>query len=152
MRRPAAPPAHTEVLAKAQRRKFSAEYKLAMVEEADRATDPGEIGSLLRRKGLYSSWSGGGSAPPARSALCLRSGPQADPPPLGRGEPEVEGASGPSGEETPTGRNHHRRSKNVSALLGITRPETDRDESNLREQLMTAAIELSPVPLKPDLY
>jgi transposase-like protein len=54
-RRPAAPPADTEVLAKAQRRKFTAEYKLAIVEEAGRATDPGQIGSLLRREGLYSS-------------------------------------------------------------------------------------------------
>ncbi len=54
-RRPAAPPAGAEVVAKAQRRKFTTEYKLAIVEEADRATDPGEIGSLLRREGLYSS-------------------------------------------------------------------------------------------------
>ena len=45
-RRPAAPPAaDPEVVAKAQRRKFTAEYKLAIVEEADRATDPGGIGS-----------------------------------------------------------------------------------------------------------
>lgn len=44
-----------EVVAKAQRRKFTAEYKLRIVEEADRATDPGAIGALLRREGLYSS-------------------------------------------------------------------------------------------------
>jgi transposase-like protein len=42
-------------VAKAQRRKFNAEYKLGIVEEADRATDPGAIGALLRREGLYSS-------------------------------------------------------------------------------------------------
>jgi transposase-like protein len=54
--RPAAPPVpDPEVGAKAQRRKFTAEYKLAMVEEAGRATDPGAIGALLRREGLYSS-------------------------------------------------------------------------------------------------
>ena len=55
-RRAAVPPVpDPEVVAKAQRRKFNAEYKLGIVEEADRATDPGAIGALLRREGLYSS-------------------------------------------------------------------------------------------------
>ena len=30
-------------------------YKLRVVEEADRCTEPGEVGRLLRREGLYSS-------------------------------------------------------------------------------------------------
>jgi hypothetical protein len=34
-------PHDPEVVAKAQRRKFTAEYKLGIVEEADHATDPG---------------------------------------------------------------------------------------------------------------
>ncbi len=45
----------TEVLAKAQRRRFSAEYKRRIVHEADRCLRPGEIGALLRREGLYAS-------------------------------------------------------------------------------------------------
>lgn len=45
----------TEVLAKAQRRRFTAEYKRRVLKEADRCTQPGEIGALLRREGLYSS-------------------------------------------------------------------------------------------------
>ena len=44
-----------EVAAKAQRRKFTAEYKLQVVREAERCKEPGEIGALLRREGLYSS-------------------------------------------------------------------------------------------------
>jgi transposase len=44
-----------EVVAKAERRRFSAEYKRRIVREADRCTKPGEIGALLRREGLYSS-------------------------------------------------------------------------------------------------
>jgi transposase len=44
-----------EVVAKAERRRFTAEYKRRMVREADRCTKPGEIGALLRREGLYSS-------------------------------------------------------------------------------------------------
>ena len=44
-----------EVAAKPKRRQFSAEYRLRILEEADRCTRPGEIGRLLRREGLYSS-------------------------------------------------------------------------------------------------
>lgn len=44
-----------EVLARASRRRFSAEYKLRILEQAAQCSGPGEIGSLLRREGLYSS-------------------------------------------------------------------------------------------------
>lgn len=40
---------------KPKRRRFSAEYKLRILEEADRCTKPGDLGLLLRREGLYSS-------------------------------------------------------------------------------------------------
>ena len=42
-------------MAKAERRRFTAEYKLKVLREADRCKQPGEIGALLRREGLY--WS-----------------------------------------------------------------------------------------------
>ena len=44
-----------EVLAMATRRRFSAEYKLKILREAEACTQPGEIGALLRREGLYFS-------------------------------------------------------------------------------------------------
>jgi len=44
-----------EIRAVAKRRQFSAAYKLAVLAEADRASEPGAIGALLRREGLYSS-------------------------------------------------------------------------------------------------
>ena len=44
-----------EVVAKAQRRQFGADYKKRVLAEADAATEPGAIGALLRREGLYSS-------------------------------------------------------------------------------------------------
>jgi transposase-like protein len=44
-----------EVNAKPERRKFSAEYKRRILEEVDACTEAGQIGSLLRREGLYSS-------------------------------------------------------------------------------------------------
>jgi transposase-like protein len=44
-----------EVVARSQRRRFTAAYKARIVEEAHGCTEPGEIGALLRREGLYSS-------------------------------------------------------------------------------------------------
>lgn len=44
-----------EVQARAKRRKFSAAYKRRIVAEADACQEPGGIGALLRREGLYSS-------------------------------------------------------------------------------------------------
>jgi len=44
-----------EVLAQARRRRFTAEYKRRVLQEADACTKPGELGALLRREGLYSS-------------------------------------------------------------------------------------------------
>jgi transposase-like protein len=44
-----------EVVPKAKRRQFTAKYKLSILEEADRCTERGQIGELLRREGLYSS-------------------------------------------------------------------------------------------------
>ena len=46
--------AATEVVPKAARRRFTAEYKRRILLEAE-AGGPGEIGALLRREGLYSS-------------------------------------------------------------------------------------------------
>jgi transposase len=44
-----------EVVAKAERRRFTAQYKRKVLREADHCQQPGEIGGLLRREGLY--WS-----------------------------------------------------------------------------------------------
>ena len=44
-----------EVPATVQRRRFSAEYRLRILTQADACKKPGEVGALLRREGLYSS-------------------------------------------------------------------------------------------------
>ena len=44
-----------QVTPKAERRRFSVEYKLRILAEADGCTERGAIGALLRREGLYSS-------------------------------------------------------------------------------------------------
>jgi transposase-like protein len=38
------------------RRRFSAKEKLRILKEADACTQPGEIGALVRREGIYSSY------------------------------------------------------------------------------------------------
>lgn len=48
-------PPDPEVSPKASRRTFSAAEKLRILNEADACTQPGQIGALLRREGLYSS-------------------------------------------------------------------------------------------------
>ena len=60
-------PPDAEVPEKAVRRRFTAEYKLNLLRQAEACQGKGEIGALLRREGLYSShlttwrrqWEGG---------------------------------------------------------------------------------------------
>jgi transposase len=48
------PVVSTEVVVKPMRRKFTAEYKLKILQETDQCR-PGEVGAVLRREGLFSS-------------------------------------------------------------------------------------------------
>ena len=51
----AIPRSNPEVVAQAKRRRFTAEYKLRILQEVDAAKGSGGVGALLRREGLYSS-------------------------------------------------------------------------------------------------
>jgi len=44
-----------EVPERPRRRKFSAEHKVRILREAERAKESGQLGALLRREGLYTS-------------------------------------------------------------------------------------------------
>jgi transposase len=48
-------PEDVQVVAKPQRRTYTAEYKRRILQEADACMTPGAVGALLRREGLYSS-------------------------------------------------------------------------------------------------
>jgi transposase len=48
-------PANPEVVAKATRRRFTVDYKLKLLEQADACSQPNQLGALLRREGLYHS-------------------------------------------------------------------------------------------------
>jgi hypothetical protein len=51
-------PTHHEVPERPKRRRSTAEYKLAILNEADFAIESGEIGALLRRQGLRRALAG----------------------------------------------------------------------------------------------
>jgi len=44
-----------EVVSRATRRRFTAKYKASILREAERCTESGSLGAMLRREGLYSS-------------------------------------------------------------------------------------------------
>ena len=81
-----------EVPEKPARRRFSAEYKRGILEEADGCCEPGEIGALLRREGLYSSHLGKWRKQRKRGTLAglqpKKRGPKADPSRPARSEME----------------------------------------------------------------
>lgn len=52
---PPGTPADPEVPAQARRRTYTAEYKLQILKQADMCREPGQLGALLRREGLYHS-------------------------------------------------------------------------------------------------
>ena len=74
-----------EVVAKAQRRRFTVAYKRRILQEAARCSQPGELGALLRREGLYSSHLAAWRAARVRGELAgdeaKRRGPKPQPSP-----------------------------------------------------------------------
>lgn len=51
-----AAPANPEVVAKPERRRFTKAYKLDILRQVDACSGVGQIGAVLRREGLYSSY------------------------------------------------------------------------------------------------
>ena len=52
---PSVRPPDPEVTARHARRRFTTKYKLEILRKADACTQPGQVGELLRKEGLYSS-------------------------------------------------------------------------------------------------
>jgi transposase-like protein len=71
-----------EIVARPARRRFSAAYKLHILQEAERCA-PGELGTLLRREGLYSShltaWRQQREAGSLAALSAKKRGPKVDP-------------------------------------------------------------------------
>jgi transposase len=128
-----APAPDPEVLAKAQRRKFTADYKLGIVEEADHATDPGAIGALLRREGLYSShlveWRRLREAG-ALGALSNKRGRKPTRNPVAEENCKLKAELAQVKKKLQQAEIIIDVQKKVSALLGIALPEAGREEGN----------------------
>ena len=118
----------TEVVAKATRRRFTAEYKRRVLQEAERAQAPGEVGALLRREGLYSSHLASWRAARERSELAGLAAKRRGPKPKLRDERDRRIAD--LERETKRLRKHLERAeavievqKKLSLLLGVELPE-----------------------------
>lgn len=72
-----------QVVARAKRRQFSNADKQRILQAADRCTQPGEVGALLRREGIYSStlstWRGQRKAAELAALASHKRGPKPDP-------------------------------------------------------------------------
>src|ERR1700688_3802498 len=84
---PSATPMDPEVVAIARRRQFSPSEKRRILAAADRCTQPGELGALLRREGVYSSslstWRRQRDAAETAALAPPNAGPQGRPDPCG---------------------------------------------------------------------
>ncbi len=81
--RPATPGSDTEVVARARRRTFTNADKRRILHAADLCTQPGEVGALMRREGVYSSslstWRRQREAADLAALAPQKRGPKADP-------------------------------------------------------------------------
>ena len=112
-----APPSATlqlpdsEVTARPHRRRFSAEYKLSIIEQADSAQGAGAVGALLRREGLYSShlatWRQQAEAGRVRRSHGQEAWPQGVCQSTGQGEPPATSCHCPLDQETEERRVDH---------------------------------------------
>ena len=80
---PVAPAPNSEVVANARRRSFSEATKRRILAAVDRCAQPGEVGALLRREGVYSSslstWRRQRDAADRAAFAPRKRGPKADP-------------------------------------------------------------------------
>lgn len=121
-----------EVPAKAQRRRFSAAYKLRVLRDADACTKPGETGALLRREGLYtshlSSWRRARDQGLLEVLAPRRRGPKADPHrALAKRNEQLERENARLRKRLETAETIIDVQGNVSRLLGLTMPERETD-------------------------
>jgi transposase len=132
-RRPGSAP-DPEVVPRASRRRFGAAYKVRIVEEADACTEPGEIGALLRREGLYSSHLGTWRQARDQGALDAltpkRRGPKPDPDrALARRNAQLERENARLNKRLEVAETIIEVQGNVSRLLGLTMPELSENDA-----------------------
>ncbi len=121
-----------EVVPRAQRRRFTAAYKLRIIREADACTAPGEIGALMRREGLYTShlsaWRRARDQGQFEALGPKRRGPKPDPDrPLAKRNAQLERENSRLRQRLETAETIINVQGNVSRLLGLTMPKSESD-------------------------
>jgi transposase-like protein len=119
---------------RARRRRFSAAYKLRIVEEADACTKAGGVGALLRREGLYSShlviWRRARDQGQLEALSPKRRGPKPDPDrPLQKRNAQLERENARLRQRLETAEVIIDVQRKVSRLLGIEMPETSESDT-----------------------
>lgn len=130
---PAAAP-NPEVPAKAKRRLFTAQYKQAILAEADACREEGAIGALLRREGLYSShlttWRRQRDEGTLEALTPKKRGRKTSRNPLADENRQLRAQNARLEQRLKQAEIIIDVQKKVSGLLGIALPETDPGESN----------------------
>jgi transposase len=118
--RPTAKVPDPELVERPVRRRFTAEYKLRIINEAEGCTQPGEVGALLRREGLYTSHLSAWRRQRDQGALDALARPRGRrrPHPLERENAELRQRMERAEAELATARKVIEVQGNVSALLG----------------------------------
>ena len=131
------------VEAKPMRRRFTAEYKLRILREVERAKESGEVGAILRREGLYSSHLTHWRQDRDRVAKTALAAAQARSQASGRGSKDqaARAREGPPGAQAPPGGDHHRIPKKTCCGVG----DLDGDPRDRRERRMSSVEELARV-------
>ena len=123
-----------EVVAKAQRRQFTADYKKRILAEAEAAQQPGAIGAMLRREGLYSShltyWRQQGEEAMHSALAPHRRGPKPKHDPLFEEVRKLKQENGHLTDRLARAELIIDVQKKVSQLLGIPMPAANNDGSN----------------------
>ena len=124
-----------EVVAKAKRRTFTAEYKQRILQEADSAAaTPGGVGALLRREGLYTShlvyWRRERQAGVLEALKPRKRGRSSQRNPLAEENQKLHRQVGQLTEKLRKAELIIDVQKKVAALLGHPLPETDPEEQS----------------------
>ena len=124
-----------EVVAKAKRRTFTAEYKQRILQEADSAAaTPGGVGALLRREGLYSShlvtWRRERRAGVLEALKLRKRGPRSERNPLAEENQKLRRQVGQLTEKLRKAEIIIDVQKKVAALLGNPIPDVDPEEKS----------------------
>ena len=119
-----------EVLAKAKRRQFTADYKRRILAEADSTKESGAIGALLRREGLYSSHLTHWRQQRDRGLAPRQRGPKSKRDPLFEEVRKLKQENGHLTQRLARAELIIDVQKKVSSLLGIPLATVDSDESN----------------------